>query len=187
MTSHEPCPVCFTDDFSSLKPLRGCGHHVCIGCKNNLKKTNNQHIIKYDHSFVKCPICRAIEKPTFTQLEQHVERLEILNRSLQLNLTNKNKKILDLLCELRGVLLFQPPTVINLVDPATNPPRPNPPAPNRPQPLITIRNALNRCQRTGCRRKNRTRDRCRNHPDTPCCSGCFRRCNLCVIPRANPN
>jgi hypothetical protein len=32
-----------------------------------------------------------------------------------------------------------------------------------------------RCQRTGCRRKCRTRERCPNHPDVGCCwghSGC---------------
>jgi hypothetical protein len=37
----EPCPVCFNDDITSLKPLNGCGHSLCGECKKSLKKTKH--------------------------------------------------------------------------------------------------------------------------------------------------
>lgn len=185
----EQCPVCFNDDITSLKPLNGCGHSLCGDCKTSLKKQNNQRVIKHDVTLVKCPLCRAIEKPTCEDLEKQIERLEALNGYLTQGIVDKDYIIRQLSNQLNRYTVFLSTPLINLVDdpdrpvqrpvqrpvnPPVNPPvqRPaNPPTPNRP----TGRNNPNRpplmfCHRTGCTGRNRTRGRCLRCHETPCCS-----------------
>jgi hypothetical protein len=193
MSAVESCPVCFGDDVA-IRKLKGCGHSICVGCKNNLKKTNNQHILNnFNQTLVKCPMCRAIEKPSYQQLEQQVLRL--LDE-----IAYKNRRIVQL-CDgrLASVVPPTPPVpVIDLVGP-------RPATPGEVVALLGLaraprtrtraipNNPLMFCQRTDCRRKIRTRDRCRNHPDTPCCQSCrWAGCNTCRaemrnrVPAANP-
>jgi len=193
MSADESCPVCFGDDVA-IRKLKGCGHAICKDCKNNLKKTNNQHIINnFEQTLVKCPMCRAIEKPSYQQLEQQVQRL--LDE-----IAYKNRRIVQL-CDgrLASVVPPTPPVpVIDLVGP-------RPATPGEVVALLGLtraprtrtraipNNPLMFCQRTDCRRKIRTRDRCRNHPDTPCCQSCrWAGCNTCRaemrnrVPAANP-
>ena len=194
----EQCPVCFNDDITSLKPLNGCGHSLCGDCKTSLKKQNNQRVIKHDVTLVKCPLCRAIEKPTCEDLEKQIERIEALNRYLTQGIVDKDYIIRQLSNQLNRYTAFLSTPLINLVDdpdrpvqrpanpqvnppvnPPANPPA-NPPTPNRP----TGRNNPNRpprmnnpnrpplmfCHRTGCTGRNRTRGRCMRCHETPCCS-----------------
>jgi hypothetical protein len=193
MSTVESCPVCFGDDVA-IRKLKGCGHSICVGCKNNLKKTSNQHILNnFNQTLVKCPMCRAIEKPSYQQLEQQVQRL--LDE-----IAYKNRRIVQL-CDgrLASVVPPIPPVpVIDLVGP-------RPATPGEVVALLGLtraprtrtraipNNPLMFCQRTDCRRKIRTRDRCRNHPDTPCCQSCrWIGCNECRaemrnrVPAANP-
>jgi len=161
MNLFESCPVCLTDDTTSWCRLRGCGHYICRGCKTNLKKSMNQYIInKYDQKFVKCPMCRSFEKPSYKHLEQQV-------KCLLDEVAYKNRRIVEL-CDGRLAAVL-PVQAIGLVHPL-------PPALHigmQPNPLMV-------CRRNGCTRRNRTRDRCRNHPDTPCCSSCrINGCNTC--------
>jgi len=185
----EPCPVCFNDDITSLTPLNGCGHSICGDCKSMLKKQNAQRIIKHDVTLVKCPICRAIENPTCEELEKQIERVEALNRHLTQSLVDKDHTIRRLTQQLNHYILFLSTPLINMVDdqerpvqrPVQRPVNPpvnpsvqqpaNPPTPNRP----TRRNNPNRpplmfCHRTGCTGRNRTRGRCIQCNETPCCS-----------------
>lgn len=193
MSAHESCPVCLNDE-TSCSRLKGCGHAICKECKNNLKKTNNQHILnKFDQKLVKCPMCRAIEKPSYQQLESQI--LWLLDE-----IAYKNRRIVQL-CDgrLASVVPPTPPVpVIDLVGP-----RPATPgevvallglarAP-RTRTRANANNPLMFCQRTDCRRKIRTRDRCRNHPETPCCQSCrWSGCNTCRaemrnrVPAVNP-
>lgn len=200
MSALESCPVCLTDE-TACSRLKGCGHAICKDCKNNLKKTNNQHIInKFEQKLVKCPMCRAIEKPSYQQLEYQILRL--LDE-----IDYKNRRIVQL-CDgrLASVVPPRPPTqVIDLVGPVPTTPgqvvavmglaR----APRAQSTRVNANNPLMFCQRTYCRRKIRTRDRCRNHPETPCCASCrWGGCNTCreamrnhviaanPIPAANP-
>jgi len=194
MSAHESCPVCLNDE-TSCSRLKGCGHAICKECKNNLKKTSNQHILNnFNQTLVKCPMCRAIEKPSYQQLEQQVQRL--LDE-----IAYKNRRIVQL-CDghLASVV---PPTpmvpprppqvpVIDLVGP-------RPATPGEVVALLGLaraprtrtraipNNPLMFCQRTDCRRKIRTRERCRNHPDTPCCQSCrWAGCNTCRAAMRNP-
>jgi hypothetical protein len=156
LSEPEPCPVCFNDDVSSLKRLNGCGHSICGDCKYEMYHRYNQ--FKYsgelstkdfnfiqplqavDMKLLKCPICRTIEKPS--------HKLALENAKIQLE---KN---------VPGLVL-----VFDLSNPNPNP---NPiQRARRTRALST--NPLLPCQRTGCRRKCRTRDRCPNHPDVGCC------------------
>ena len=219
----EPCPVCFNDDITSLKPLNGCGHSLCGDCKTTLKKQINQRIIKHDVTLVKCPICRAIEKPTREDLEKQIERLEGLNGYLTQGIVDKDYIIRQLSNQLNRYTAFLSTPLINLVDDperAPNPPvqRPanppvsdpyaffsgrappqppvqqpaNPPTPNRPTGRNnpnrpTGRNNPNRpplmfCHRTDCTGRNRTRGRCLQCNETPCCSR-HMVCTQCRPPR----
>jgi hypothetical protein len=142
---------------------------------------------------VKCPMCRAIEKPSYQQLESQI--LWLLDE-----IAYKNRRIVQL-CDgrLASVVPPTPPVpVIDLVGP-----RPATPgevvallglarAP-RTRTRANANNPLMFCQRTDCRRKIRTRDRCRNHPETPCCQSCrWSGCNTCRaemrnrVPAVNP-
>ena len=187
MSARESCPVCFGDDVA-IRKLKGCGHAICKDCKNNLKKTNNQHIINnFEQTLVKCPMCRAIEKPSYQQLEQQVQRL--LDE-----IAYKNRRIVQL-CDgrLASVVPPTPPTqAVDLVGP-------RPATPGEVVALLGLtraprtrtraipNNPLMFCQRTDCRRKIRTRDRCRNHPETPCCTSCrWAGCNTCRAAMRNP-
>jgi hypothetical protein len=198
MSAVESCPVCFGDDVA-IRKLKGCGHSICVGCKNNLKKTSNQHILNnFNQTLVKCPMCRAIEKPSYQQLEQQVQRL--LDE-----IAYKNRRIVQL-CDGRLASVV-PPTphvpVIDLVGPRPATPgqvvavmglaRAPPAQRTRTRARANTNIPLMFCQRTDCRRKIRTRDRCRNHPDTPCCQSCrWAGCNTCRaemrnrVPAANP-
>ena len=203
MSAVESCPVCFGDDVA-IRKLKGCGHSICVGCKNNLKKTSNQHILNnFNQTLVKCPMCRAIEKPSYQQLEQQVQRL--LDE-----IAYKNRRIVQL-CDGHLASVVQPTPVvpprpqqvpvIDLVGPRPSTPGEvvallglarAPPAP-RSRSRANANNPLMFCQRTNCRRKIRTRERCRNHPDTPCCQSCrWSGCNTCRaemqnrVPAANP-
>ena len=162
LSEPEPCPVCFNDETSSLKRLNGCGHSICGDCKYEMYHRYNQ--FKYsgelstkdfnfiqplhavDMKLLKCPICRTIEKPSY--------KLALENAKIQVE---KN---------VPGLVL-----VFDLSNPNPNP---NPiQRARRTRALST--NPLLPCQRTGCRRKCRTRERCPNHPDVGCCqvhSGC---------------
>jgi hypothetical protein len=193
MSARESCPICLNDD-TSCSRLKGCGHAICKECKNNLKRTNNQHILnKFDQKLVKCPMCRAIEKPSYQQLESQI--LWLLDE-----IDYKNRRIVQL-CDghLASMVPPTPPVpVIDLVGP-------RPATPGEVVALLGLaraprtrtraipNNPLMFCQRTDCRRKIRTRERCRNHPDTPCCQSCrWAGCNTCRaemrnrVPAANP-
>lgn len=205
MSALESCPVCLNDETSCTR-LKGCGHAICKDCKNNLKKTNNQHIInKFEQKLVKCPMCRAIEKPSYQQLEGQV--LQLLDE-----IAYKNRRIVQL-CDGRmaSVVPARPPTQdVGLVGPPTPPGQVIDlvgPVPTRPGQVVAVmglarappaqrtrtrtratpNNPLMFCQRTDCRRKMRTRDRCRNHPETPCCASCrWSGCNTCREAIRNP-
>jgi hypothetical protein len=195
MSTVESCPVCLNDMVSCCQ-LIGCGHSICKECKDNLKKTTNQHILNnFEQKLVKCPLCRTIEKPSYQQLEHQVQRL--LNE-----IAYKNRRIVEL-CDGRLASVVPPTpvvrptpavTVIDLVGP-----RPATPGEvvallglARAPPAQTTRtrananNPLMFCQRTNCRRKIRTRDRCRTHPETPCCTNCrWIGCNECRLQTRN--
>jgi hypothetical protein len=193
MSARESCPVCFGDDVA-IRKLKGCGHSICVGCKNNLKKTSNQHILNnFNQTLVKCPMCRAIEKPSYQQLEQQVQRL--LDE-----IAYKNRRIVQL-CDGRLASVVPPTPVVPVIDLVG----PRPATPGEVVALLGLtraprtrtraipNNPLMFCQRTDCRRKIRTRERCRNHPDTPCCQSCrWAGCNTCRaemrnrVPAANP-
>jgi hypothetical protein len=193
MSALESCPVCLNDE-TSCSRLKGCGHAICKECKNNLKKTNNQHILNnFDQKLVKCPMCRAIEKPSYQQLESQI--LWLLDE-----IDYKNRRIVQL-CDghLASMVPPRPPTQnVGLVGP-------RPATPGQVVAVMGLARAprtrarantnipLMFCQRTDCRRKIRTRDRCRNHPETPCCTSCrWAGCNTCraamrnLVIAANP-
>ena len=203
MSALESCPVCLTDE-TACSRLKGCGHAICKECKNNLKKTNNQHIInKFEQKLVKCPMCRAIEKPSYQQLEYQILRL--LDE-----IDYKNRRIVQL-CDgrLASVVPPTPPAqVIDLVGPVPGTPAqvidlvgPVPTTPGQVVALLGLarappaqrrrtrsnaNNPLMYCQRADCRRKMRTRDRCRTHPETPCCTNCqLLGCNTCRLEMRN--
>lgn len=179
------CPICLNDDISKLTQLIGCGHSVCGACKEHLTKTNNQFVMnKHFQTLVKCPICRAIEKPTYEQLEEQVTRLS--------GLLDDRQQLLEELFNIwkaeqrqrpsnppviapvqRHVVAFQRPVEVVHVPVAVQRPA------NAPPVIVHRRSILNYCQSAGCSRRNRTRDRCINHPNTPCCRSCHRLCDLC--------
>jgi hypothetical protein len=207
----EPCPVCFNDDISSFVRLRGCGHSICGDCKNNLKKTNNQYVSQMLFAgrhrctvvSVKCPMCRAIEKPSYQVLETQISLLKKHIKDVEAKLVEKQVIEINLREQLRNQSR-NPPTipraeVIDLVEPAPRANtsngidvyaffggRGNPPIPPTPELPIhppTRRNnpnllPLQFCQTTGCRSTKRTRSRCRNHVAVACCSRCIR-CDQC--------
>lgn len=178
----ESCPVCFNDDISCLKRLRGCGHSICGDCKNNLTKTNNQYVSQMlfagrNHCrvvSVKCPMCRAIEKPSYQVLETHISLLKKHIKDIEAKLLDT--QVIEIQLRERVRKLERPPStipraeVIDLVEPVGPP---NPPAQG-----ATNQNPLMFCQSAGCRSTKRTRSICRNHPGVPCCSRCIR-CDQC--------
>ena len=162
----EPCPVCFNDDLSSLKQLNGCGHSVCGDCKRGMYTVQNQFVnwmkvFRKDNKriilkLMKCPICRTIEKPTLELLEEN-SRLGFVGIC---NVVNPNPVV-------------NPNTLVNRI--LLNAFLRQNPIRRASRTRALSSNPLLPCQRTGCRRKCRTRGRCPNHPDVGCCethSGC---------------
>lgn len=178
----EPCPVCFNDDISSLKRLRGCGHSICGDCKNNLTKTNNQYVSQMffagrNHCrviSVKCPICRSIEKPSYQVLETQISLLKKHIKDIEAKLLDT--QVIEIQLRERVRKLERPPPtipraeVIDLVEPVG--------PPNPPVQRATNQNPLMFCRTTGCISTKRTRSRCRNHLAVACCSRCIR-CDQC--------
>lgn len=202
----EPCPVCFNDDVSSLERLIGCGHTICRDCKYNLKKTSNQNVSQLLYAgrhhctivSVKCPICRAIEKPSYQLLETKISMLKKHIKDIEAKLLEKQVIEIQLREQLRNQTRNPPSIprtevhttipraeVINLVGPESqvNPSAQRPVRRNQrpcnPTPLMF-------CQSAGCTRRNRTRDRCRNHPEVPCCKKHYRVCDQCRPPSREP-
>ena len=177
----EPCPVCFNDDISSLVRLRGCGHSICGDCKKNLTKTNNQYVSQMLFAgrhrcrviSVKCPMCRAIEKPSNQVLETQISLLRKHIKDVEAKLLEKQVIEINLREQLRNQSR-NPPTipraeVIDLVEPVQPPNPPVQRSVSRNQ-RPTNQNPLMFCQSAGCTRRNRTRDTCSNHPEIPCCA-----------------
>jgi hypothetical protein len=78
----EECPVCLDPPTAAmkqahagvgLKTLFGCGHQLCWGCDERLSCTPNQFIcnpVLDNKRFIRCPMCRAFEKPSYAELER---------------------------------------------------------------------------------------------------------------------
>jgi len=89
MDAEHTCPVCFGED--NLKKLNGCGHEVCTDCEGRIKQQTlygqNQvrtfNAMKIDgnrvefetQKFIKCPLCREFEKPSYSDLEAQINYL----------------------------------------------------------------------------------------------------------------
>ena len=157
----EPCPVCFNDDRSSLMRLNPCGHFICMDCKELIaNKTHKSKNIRFriDESDEKGFRCSIIECPLCRTFEKPTKKYK---RRIRLILTKTyHKKAMHQ--EL--VNRFK----VKISVPVANPKNKNP---------------LAKCETVGCTRKNRTRDRCRIHPETPCCRTCtsyfWRGCRQC--------
>jgi hypothetical protein len=91
MESEHCCPVCFGEE--NLKTLNGCGHEVCTDCEGRIKEQTlygqnqvrtfngvkieriNEHRTTHTittQKFIKCPLCREFEKPTYSDLEDQI-------------------------------------------------------------------------------------------------------------------
>jgi hypothetical protein len=79
------CPVCLETP-QEFKTLYGCGHKVCVPCEEMLKNTIHQHKVNdvLKKKFVKCPICRAFEKPCYEELEKELIFWKDYSRNLVL-------------------------------------------------------------------------------------------------------
>ena len=79
------CPVCLETP-QEFKTLSGCGHKVCLPCEEQLKNTHHQHKLNdvLKKKFVKCPICRAFEKPCYEELEKELVFWKDYSRALAL-------------------------------------------------------------------------------------------------------
>ena len=161
ITNPEPCPVCFNDDVASLRKLNPCGHFICLDCKELItQKTNKCKNIRFrfDELDEKGFRCSFIMCPLCRTFEEPTEKYK---RRISLMLTKtypKNAMHQELLN------WFKLRTPLQVANP-------------------TIKNPLAKCQTVGCTRKIRTRERCRIHPEVPCCSTCssyfWRGCRQC--------
>ena len=155
--SDEECPVClevpsatlavenYGDGFKTLSP---CGHKVCCTCVNNILRT------AYRIDGLKCPLCREIDT-TITRLVDNYRRdtgdqgiMRIPIRVYQRLLRQATARVMNRTRVISGS--------------------------RAPIPQMTPVFCL-RCDKPGCQSKNKTKRRCVNHPQTPCC----RTCNVC--------
>lgn len=78
MEMKNECPVCFGEE--NIRKLNGCGHEICVQCEVKIKEQPYQ--VKSFHTtisikqFIKCPLCREHEKPTYAELEDRIKFLE---------------------------------------------------------------------------------------------------------------
>jgi len=89
MDAEHTCPVCFGED--NLKKLNGCGHEVCTDCIGRIQqqtlygqnqvrtftgaKINGNRVEFVTQKFIKCPLCRDFEKPSYSDLEEQINYL----------------------------------------------------------------------------------------------------------------
>jgi len=89
MDAEHTCPVCFGED--NLKKLNGCGHEVCTDCEGRIRqqtlygqnqvrtfnamKIDGNRIEFVTQKFIKCPLCREFEKPSYSDLEAQINYL----------------------------------------------------------------------------------------------------------------
>lgn len=151
MESEHCCPVCFGED--NLKKLNGCGHEVCTDCIGRIQqqtlygqnqvrtflgmKQDGNAIVFTTQKFIKCPLCREFEKPSYSDLEEQVNHLsrELRGRGhpnamrvpetveqLRTNIQNNNVEIARLQAFQNQNLQPQLNGVVPIRDPAFDPP-----------------------------------------------------------------
>ena len=157
----EECPVCLEVPSAALaaenygdgfKTLSSCGHKVCCTCVNNILRT------AYSIGGLKCPLCREIDT-TITRLVDNYRR----DRAHQ------------------GIMTIPVHVYQRLLRQATARTM------NRTRVISGSRAAIPqmvpvfclRCEKPGCQSKNKTKRRCVNHPQTPCCRNC-KVCSECA-------
>ena len=83
----ETCPICLEVPSAEATALHGkkfykingCGHELCWECEPRVRTMGHDYsrpkIPELNETLLKCPICRATEKPSYEQLERLVEHL----------------------------------------------------------------------------------------------------------------
>ena len=187
----EECPVCLetpTQEMMSSHPgngfmtIGGCGHNICWGCHEKISRTPSQYktLPGFNNKrFIKCPMCRSFDKPSYEELERQLLHYYNANdsgslvhsyRALQTRYRYLFREHHRVLNDARAIGLnfrYQAPPV-----PAA--PTPLPAAPT-PAPAPSTRRLS--CTGLNCQTTSLTARRCPMHRQTPCC----RRCNCCNV------
>jgi hypothetical protein len=201
----DSCPVCLNEE-NALRKLNGCDHPICTDCENQIKATPNQYTeLKTKTKLIKCPLCRAFEKPHYHHLEEelnwyknnrsnnnfsnlnlqtlqrirnNVFQADHYNQQFTSYLSDSNRLLRDLMSSVVQQRTPAPAPVQPRVQQATTAPAPV----QRP---VTRRRVV-RGQCTRCHK--RTTRKCSYYPDrrvrcsTYCCRNCDQ-CNACIQRR----
>jgi len=206
----DSCPVCLNEE-NALRKLNGCDHPICTDCENQIKATPNQFTeLKTKIKLIKCPLCRAFEKPHYHHLEEelnwyrnnrninnfsnfnlrtlqrirdNVLQAEHYNQQSRTYLTDLNRLLVNLSTATVQPQSTAPADLDRLLEILSTATVTTTPAPvQRP---ITRRRVV-RGQCTRCHK--RTTRKCSYYPDrrvrcsTYCCRNCDQ-CNACVQRR----
>jgi hypothetical protein len=191
----EECPVCLeipSDEIVSanngegFKALSECGHKVCWKCVKTMLCTNN-----YVQG-LRCPLCRAVDN-TSILLAQDINREQLsAARRAHENRRNIARLYAARMAQENTNIRLQPSHATNQYERLLHQSAAR--TLNRTRVISGPRVAIPqmtpifclRCDTPGCQTKNKTKRRCTNHPQTPCCSNCIV-CNICIdSPVNNP-
>jgi hypothetical protein len=169
----EECPVCLevplttANNGDGFKTLSNCGHKVCCRCVKSIVFTN------YNAEGLRCPLCRAVD-PTFIDVRVRISRerriaASRMRRSVILNVAQPPDRQIDY----ERILHQSAARTMNRTRVINGPLAPRSAIPQQ-VPVFCLR-----CETPGCQTKNRTKRRCPNHSQVPCCTKCYE-CNECI-------
>jgi len=169
----EECPVClevpsaeFTATNNGFKTLSKCGHKVCCRCVKAIVLTN------YNAQGLKCPLCRVVDT-TFINVRDRITReRRIAARMSRSNIPNIGQRP-DRQIDYERILHQSAARTMNRTRVINGPLAPRSAIPQQ-VPIFCLR-----CETPGCQTKNRTKRRCPNHSQVPCCTKCYE-CNECI-------
>lgn len=155
----EECPICLEVPSDAVaaanygnrfKTLNTCGHKVCWTCIRGMLRT-----IHYGERELKCPLCRAVDTTMNDLVQEYSD-----NIARQGTVTRVDY---ERLLHLATARIMNRTRVIN--------------GPRVPIPQMVPVFCL-RCEKPGCQSRNKTKRRCANHPQIPCCGKC-KECSEC--------
>jgi hypothetical protein len=87
------CPVCYNTD--NLIHLVGCGHYLCIPCKQQMLDFPAMHTIICENKCVICPICREPEQIPYKTLIGHLNQRNDMIITLSYHIIDLSNQILN--------------------------------------------------------------------------------------------
>lgn len=175
----EECPVCLevpsaeltaANNGDGFKTLSNCGHKVCCRCVKGMVLTN------YNAQGLKCPLCRAVDTTFIVDRDRERVRISTArrlaartSRSNILNIAQRSDSRIDY----ERILHQSAARTMNRTRVINGPLAPRSAIPQQ-VPIFCLR-----CETPGCQTKNRTKRRCPNHSQVPCCAKCYA-CSECI-------